>query len=423
MTKRDWVITVIGLIIIAIVAYLLYRKDVARDHLYQMYQHQHDLVRKVQPVRESLSRGKKLIEEKKYAEAKASLEKTREEARKLVETLDAELADCLSDEEKGYFQPWEDEVKKIEEEAASTLASEEVRFGAEGLAKFEGQWLKPSRLKEIGEARLADEQQAKGNVLFEEKWMTPAERDQIKEKRAAEEQRLKEEKIAAEQQKVAKEELAKGNVLYRGEWMTSQEREKRIAEARRAAQQAAPGGGGGVRPMIQALAGALQQGAFTPDKSVWMIDDFERGIGGWQVEQWSDPSQVTAGTLDGSNALSIDYGGGQQTKTALAHFMRPLDVSTRTKILMDVQNNGKRSVKLSFMLDADQAYETRMNMVSPGVRKDVAFDIKGPVFKCQSDGWQQYKFQLGKPEAVRRIMLMVNTPGQIIIDNVRMVAQ
>jgi hypothetical protein len=423
MRKSDWIITFIGLIIIAIVAYLLYKKDVAREHLYQMYQHQHDLVKKVQPARESLSRGKKLVEEKKYVEAKASLEQTREEARKLIETLEQELADCQSDEEKGYFQPWEDEVKKIEEEASSVLASEDVRFGAEGLVKFEGKWVKPSRAKEIEEARFADEQQAKGNVSFEGKWMTPAERDQIKEKRAAEEQRLREEKIAAEQQKVAKAELAKGNVLYRGEWITPQEREKRIAEARRAAQQAAAGGGGGIRPMVQALAGALQQGAFTPDKSVWMIDDFERGIGGWQVEQWSDPSQVTAGTLDGSNALSIEYTGGRETKTALAHFMKPLDVSTRTKILMDVQNNGKRSVKLSLMLDADQAYETRMNMVSPGVHKDVAFDIKGPVFKCQSDGWQQYKFPLGKPEAVRRIMLMVNTPAQIIIDNIRMVAQ
>jgi len=122
--------------------------------------------------------------------------------------------------------------------------------------------------------------------------------------------------------------------------------------------------------------------------------------------------------------VSVEYGGGQQQKTALAHFMRPpMDVSSRAKILMDVQNNGKKSVKISIMLDADQAYETRDHMIAPGTRKDVAYDIKGAAFKCQTDGWQQYKFPLGKPEAVRRIMLMINTPGQIVIDNIRMVAQ
>ena len=404
MRKSDWVITLIGLVVIAFVAYFLYKKDVARRHLYEMYQHQRAMIKQIEPLEGALRSGQKLVEEKKYAEAKASLEKTQEEARKRIENLDKELGECLSDEEKGYFQPLKAQVDKVEEEADRLLNSDEVRFGAEGLALFEGKWLKPSRVKEIQETRFADEQRAKGLVLLDDKWVTPEDRDKLKERKFTEEQ------------------VAKGLVLYKGEWVTPEKRTELAAEARKLAQQAA-GGAGGIKPLVQAAVAALTPGAFTPDKSVWMIDDFENGIGGWQVEQWSDPSQVSVGTLAGSKALSIEYAGGQQQKTALAHFMRPLDVSTRTKILMDVQNNGKRSVKLSIMLDADQAYETRDRMVATGAHKDIAFEIKGAVFKCQSDGWQAYKFPLGKPEAVRRIMLMVNTAGQIIIDNIRMVSQ
>jgi hypothetical protein len=153
-----------------------------------------------------------------------------------------------------------------------------------------------------------------------------------------------------------------------------------------------------------------------------MLDDFESGAIAWQPEQWADPAQLEIGSLEGSKALKVSYAGGQQQKAALAHGMRPMDITSRAKILMDVQNNGKKSVKISIMIGADQAYETRERSVGAGLHKDVAFEITGAVFKCASDGWQQYQFTIGRPQAVNRITLMINTAAQILVDNIRLAA-
>ncbi len=398
MRKSDWVITIIGLALISVVGHILYKKEMARRHQYEMWQQQRVLIKQMDPLDEALRAGIKRVEEKDFAGAKKSLEETKKQAREFIDTLDGQLAQCQSEVERGLFQPMKAQAEKVEEEAEKVLLSEELRYGAEGLVKFESKWMKPSRVQEIEEKRFADAQRAKGLVLFEDKWVTPEERTRIKEEKYAEEQR------------------AKGLVLYRGEWVTPEKRLQLMADARKAASAAST-------PATPAKTTTTTSSGFSAGDSVWVIDDFESGKVAWSAEQWSDPSQVELGTLDGSKALSLNYAGGQQQKTALAHFLRSMDITTRGKILVDIQNNGKKNVKLSIMLGADQAYETRERNIGPGTFKDVAFDIKGPVLKCATDGWQQYKFPVGKPEAVNRITLMVNSPAQMVVDNIRMAAQ
>lgn len=400
MRTLDWVITIIGLVIIAFVAYTLYKKECARIHQYEMWKHQRSLVKKIEPLEAEFNSAKKLFDEKNYPAAKKALEETKRHARSLAEALDAALAECLNELERGLFQPLKSQVEGIEKAIEDLLVTEEIRYGAEGLVLFEGKWLSPARVKEIEEKRFADAQRAKGLVFFENQWMTPEERARLKEKRFAEEQK------------------AKGLVLFRGEWVTPEKREELLAAERKAAASASTP----KPPVTVSAAAPSATSGFAFESKVWVIDDFESGTITWQPEHWSDPAQLELSTLEGSKAMKVIYTGGQQQKTALAHPFRPLDITSRAKLLLDVLNEGKKSVKLSIMFNADQAYETRERMIGPGLHRDVAFDIRGPIFKCATDGWQQYRFAVGRPDAVTRITLMVNTPAQMLIDNIRLCA-
>ncbi len=349
------------------------------------------------PIDVHVTLGALLQKSGKYVEAKNAYTDALSQAQAIASAADQEAAKCPTPEERKLFLALSDQAREKARKITAFLKDDAIRLGAEGYALFEGKWLQPAQIKEIEdrrrkEAELAFEktQIEKGLVKADGKWVTKAEA----------------EKIAAE--KLAAEQKAKGFVLYRDKWVKREEME---------AQEAA------LRAQKEKAAEALAAGPFSPAKREWMLEDFKSGTP-WQQEPWADLVSVDVSADKGATWMSILYPGGSSSKTCLSiPLEKPLDISSRTRFLMDLKNTGNASTNISIMLTADMSYETKPYDIAPGEHKDFAIPISGKVFKCPADNWRNFAFAITRPQSVTRIGLMVNTKAQqLLVGRVRLVS-
>jgi hypothetical protein len=267
---------------------------------------------------------------------------------------------------------------------------------------FEGKWLKPDEVQEIQdrrkrEAELVFEkaQLDKGLVKVDGKWVTKSEAEKIAQER-----------FVAEQKK-------RDFVLYKDKWVKREEME--AAEAALRAQR---------EKEVAAAAVALAASPFAPTKKEWLLDDFKNAVP-WQPEAWADLVSVDVTAEKGVNWMSILYPGGPDSKTCLTMPLpKALDLSSRTKLVMDLNNTGQAPSNISIMITADLSYETKPYDIPPGEHRDFVIPIAGKIFKCPIDNWRKFAFAISRPQAVTRIGLMVNAKAQqLLVGRVRLVAE
>jgi hypothetical protein len=100
-----------------------------------------------------------------------------------------------------------------------------------------------------------------------------------------------------------------------------------------------------------------------------------------------------------------------------------LDLSSRTRLLLDLNNTGGAKTAVSVIINAGLSYETQSYDIAPGEHKDFSIPISGKVFKCPVDNWQKYAFAIPRPQSVSRIGLMINEKAQLLVTRVRLVAE
>ncbi|NOZ22311.1 MAG: hypothetical protein GXP25_14620 [Planctomycetes bacterium] len=154
------------------------------------------------------------------------------------------------------------------------------------------------------------------------------------------------------------------------------------------------------------------------EEKVWIVDDFEKGNNYWQVETWANPA--TLSIADGE--LKVELSGGKQDKSAIAR-AASLDMSDRSKLMLDVRNNTKKDVKLAiaFMTGGSNTFfETEPATVKPGTNKSISFDLKSEKFKSAATGWK-HSAKLSDANAVKRVVILVygDNKGEVRLDNIR----
>jgi hypothetical protein len=378
------------------------RKELSLDGKVPSFTEIWDGWRAILPIDAHTTLGAILEKSDRYVEAKAAYSEALNLAKSLAAAADAEAGQCPTDDERRLFLVLRAQAEDKARSIAQLLQSDAMRLGAEGYVLFEGKWLKPVEVKEIAdrrkkEAELVFEkaQLEKGLVKVDDKWLTKSQAEKIAK-----------EKYEAEQK-------AKGFVLYKGKWVKQEEMESAEAALKARKEREAA-----------AAAAALAASPFAPQKKEWLLDDFTSGVP-WQPEAWADLVSVDITAEKGVNWMSILYPGGPCTKTCLTMpLSKPINLSTRKQILMDLLNSGQTPTNISIMVTADLSYETKAYDIPPGEHKDFAIPIAGKIFKCPIDNWQKFAFAISRPQAVTRIGLMVNAKAQqLLVTRVRLVAE
>ena len=356
----------------------------------------------VMPIDAHVAIGQILEKSGKYVEAKAAYAEALKQTQALSDAAEAEAARCPTADERKPFAILSAQALDKARTITGLLQSDAIRLGADGYVLFETNWLKADEVKEIQdrrkkEAELAFEkaQLDKGLVKIDGNWLTKSEAEKIAQA-----------KFAAEQKK-------KGLVLRKDKWVKREEIEAAEAALRTQKEKEAA-----------TAAAALATGPFAPAKKEWMLDDFKNAVP-WQPEAWADLVSADVAAEKGVNWMSILYPGGPSSKTCLTMPLpKALDLSSRTKLLMDLHNTGQAPTNISIMITADLSYETKPFDIPPGVHKDFAIPISGKIFKCPIDNWQKFASAISRPQAVTRIGLMVNEKAQqLLVTRVRLVSE
>ena len=273
------------------------------------------------------------------------------------------------------------------------LARDEVKYGGAGYVFFEGRWIPKSEKKRIEFERLAKEMEKKGYVFYQNKWV-----------------------------KLEDKMKAQGYVKFRGKWIRPEERAKILAEEREKARaQVAKEKTTETKPPIQVV--AAKKKTFTTDDREWMLDDFENGLT-WVHEPWNDPASLDIKEINGNNALVITYAGGKDKKFHIGR-KRPINLASRDKLLVDIVNPAKAPVKIALAVLTNpgfQYFESKPVLIRPGLNPSVMFKLKKSDWKCEKSSWQ-HTAQIENPAGCYEIVFVVyyTAPGQLILDNVRLV--
>lgn len=245
----------------------------------------------------------------------------------------------------------------LAKKAEKALAMPEVKYGAQGMVEYEGEWVAPEEKQKRFEARM----KAEGKQLFKGQWLTEAE---IHERN--------------------------GEVLYQGRWITKAERDRLEAAAAAAAIAAAtptttlpPRRPRPAPPKIVPV-------NFDPKADVWTLDDFESGAAYWSNETWGNinPVSIDIEKLDDVNTMALAFKGGKNDKSVI---VRPIGTSfaSRAKLTIDMVNQTSGSVKLAIAVNTgkDKYYESRWVPLKAGVNKAITFDLKAGDYKCAATNW------------------------------------
>jgi len=262
---------------------------------------------------------------------------------------------------------------------------------AKGLVKVDGRWVTPKEAERIALAKLPAAEKARLAAL-----------DQPQ--RAAREAA---ERLAREQaQRLAQEKKRQAEDLARKQ---AAENAKRDADELAKKQVADKAKGFFSSPK-----------AFTPNDREWVADTFQSETG-WQPETWADQASLKVVPFNTGKALNINYAGGRLSKACVSRQIpAPVDISSRNKLVIEVVNNTKTLAALSVIITSDQDYESQPQFIRPGGKQRLIFPIRGSNFKCKRDNWNKYAFAIAQPNNVTRLGLMLNTPANLIVKDIRL---
>ena len=202
---------------------------------------------------------------------------------------------------------------------------------------------------------------------------------------------------------------------------------KPVAKVAEAAKPAAPPKPKEVPAPPKEVAAAAPKPAPEPAKPLGDVKVKSWGIPGaadpkaWIVQNWHNPA--TFGEDQG--ALKVIYEGGQKDKTSVALRLKA-DLSSRTTLVLDVNNLNTKAVGLSLTLmttKGDKYFESPMTMVKPGLVKEVSFDLTASNYKKPSSQWK-HTARVEGLDSVEYLCLVVydKEKGSIAFSNMKLLA-
>jgi hypothetical protein len=268
---------------------------------------------------------------------------------------------------------------------------QEAAMLAKGMVKVDGRWVTPKEAERIVLARLPAAEKARRAALEQAQRAAKEAADRLAREQA---QRL------AQDKKRQAEELAK-----------NQAAEKAKREAEELAKN---------QPADKAKGFFASPKAFTHNDREWVADTFQSETG-WQTETWADPASLKVVPFNAGKALNIVYPGGRLSKACVSRQIpAPVDISSRNRLVLEVQNNSKTLASLSVIITSDQDYESLPQFVRPGGKQRLVFPIKGNTFKCKRDNWNKFAFAIAQSNNLSRLGLMLNAPANLIVKDIRL---
>jgi len=285
--------------------------------------------------------------------------------RKNINTLATELADIIN-------------------RADNALKNPKVGMGGRGFVEYAGKWMTPAERDKRFEERM----KADGKVLYENEWLTPAE--------------------------VARK---RGLVFYQGRYISEQEYQKILAQKNAGTPEPKPippKPAPAPKPKPRPAAG------FDSKALEWVPENFEEGHN-WGSVPWKNANPCRLKLLKGSQTgrLEMELLGGKQDKSALVRSLNRLDISSRSRIMMDIENQCGENIEIAIALVTNTYHESRTQWLLPGLKRGISFDLTAGDFKCQASNWN-HSARITRPNSALylHILIYYNQPGKLIIDNI-----
>ena len=163
-----------------------------------------------------------------------------------------------------------------------------------------------------------------------------------------------------------------------------------------------------------------------PDTGEWLVDDFEGGKHVWRVQSWGAAGTLSMAPGMGTACLRVDYGSRRPGDKCVVMRRWPAvwAFETRDLLVLDVSKESDLRAQLAVAFFTDKGrgyYESPAVLLRRGANRAVTFDLRAKRFKCAETGWR-LTAPLGNPGSVGAMLLLVysNSPGTILVDNVRL---
>ena len=158
---------------------------------------------------------------------------------------------------------------------------------------------------------------------------------------------------------------------------------------------------------------------FPAEAGAW-VDKFEREKPDWRVEAWGNPAALATVERNGEKMLHVVAEAGTKDKVAILKALQ-MDLSSRGRITLDVENATKAPVALALALTTDEWYEAPIRNVAPGPNKAVTFDLRAKDFKAKSSDWKHSAAikEFASPKWIC-ILLYTKEGGEFYVDNLKL---
>ena len=261
--------------------------------------------------------------------------------------------------------------------------ADEVKYGAQGLVNFDGEWMTPENMQKMIDAKM----KAEGRQLYEDEWLTQEEINQ-----------------------------RKGLVEYNGHWVTKAEYERLRAQA--TTNTVTPPPKEVPKPPVPRPVNRL----YPPDEKTWVLDDFDTAGHSWTPVRWDNANPCAIQRIGDttSGQMKITLSGGEHDKSAIVRPLR-LDFSNRSMLRMDIVNNCGEPLRVAIALQTNSYYETRwyQPQLKPGLNKNVSFDLKARDFKCAATRWIPSASVARLQQVAYLYILFYNQSGEVILDDIQ----
>lgn len=272
----------------------------------------------------------------------------------------------------------------IRRQADEALNDPKVGKGGHGLVEYEGQWMTPAERDKRHEKRM----KAEGKVRYEGTWLTPAE--------------------------VARK---RGLVFHEGQYISAEEYEKILAQKK---PPVTPKPKPQQPPTPPPPVTTTETTAFDPAAKEWVLDNFEKSHN-WGSVPWKNANPCRLSVVEGTETkrIQMEILGGAQDKSAIVRKLNKLDITSRSQILMDVDNQCGEQFQIAIALITNTYYESRPKWLRPGLNRGVSFDLSARDFKCSASNWA-HSAALKQTNSSLYLHLLVyyNQPGKILFDNI-----
>ncbi|MFH1604554.1 MAG: hypothetical protein ABIH03_11675, partial [Pseudomonadota bacterium] len=164
-------------------------------------------------------------------------------------------------------------------------------------------------------------------------------------------------------------------------------------------------------------------GEFLPAATEWVLDSFEQGHnwGGVPISNWKNANPCRLKVSEGAETkrLEMELLGGTQDKSAIVRSLNRLDLTSRSRIVMDVDNQCGENIQLAIAFITNTYYESRIQWLRPGLNRGVSYDLTARDFKCSASKWN-HSAKIERADSTLYLHLLVyhNQPGKVVFDNI-----